>query len=228
VSLCRGPDPSRFSDDLEHLDAAHRHRRAGRRALPGEIGSGLGVLLRVEHHDAASIGAVVGPKPDAAHETGLGLRRGDREPLEKLACLIGSGRVDVDPGDESMHGPAPSAPLVGADSQRPALNTNPALRVGTWTLVTRPRPDHAATTAEANMTAASNRALGVTAGLDAHIAGDLAARCEKLGYHSVWSNDDPTAPGMATLAQLRRRSSAPRARRRSSSPPSVSARRDRR
>jgi alkanesulfonate monooxygenase SsuD/methylene tetrahydromethanopterin reductase-like flavin-dependent oxidoreductase (luciferase family) len=52
------------------------------------------------------------------------------------------------------------------------------------------------------MTAASTRALGVTARLDAHIAGDLAARCEKLGYQSLWSNDDPTAPGLATLAHF--------------------------
>jgi alkanesulfonate monooxygenase SsuD/methylene tetrahydromethanopterin reductase-like flavin-dependent oxidoreductase (luciferase family) len=53
------------------------------------------------------------------------------------------------------------------------------------------------------MSAASTRhALGVTAGLGARVAGDLAARCEELGYDSLWSNDDPTAPGLETLAQF--------------------------
>jgi alkanesulfonate monooxygenase SsuD/methylene tetrahydromethanopterin reductase-like flavin-dependent oxidoreductase (luciferase family) len=46
------------------------------------------------------------------------------------------------------------------------------------------------------------RALGITAGLGAGPAGDLAARCAELGYHSLWSNDDPTAPGLTTLAQF--------------------------
>jgi alkanesulfonate monooxygenase SsuD/methylene tetrahydromethanopterin reductase-like flavin-dependent oxidoreductase (luciferase family) len=46
------------------------------------------------------------------------------------------------------------------------------------------------------------RALGITAGLDAGLARDLAACCAELGYHSLWSNDDPTAPGLATLAHF--------------------------
>jgi alkanesulfonate monooxygenase SsuD/methylene tetrahydromethanopterin reductase-like flavin-dependent oxidoreductase (luciferase family) len=46
------------------------------------------------------------------------------------------------------------------------------------------------------------RGLGVTAGLDPRVAGDLAVRCAQLGYHSLWSNDDPTAPGLETLAQF--------------------------
>jgi alkanesulfonate monooxygenase SsuD/methylene tetrahydromethanopterin reductase-like flavin-dependent oxidoreductase (luciferase family) len=46
------------------------------------------------------------------------------------------------------------------------------------------------------------RALGITAGLDAGLARDLAVRCEHLGYHSMWSNDEPAAPGLATLAHF--------------------------
>ncbi|HZM29549.1 MAG TPA: LLM class flavin-dependent oxidoreductase [Acidimicrobiales bacterium] len=46
------------------------------------------------------------------------------------------------------------------------------------------------------------RGLGVTSGLDAGLARDLAVRCEHLGYHSVWSNDGPAAPGLRTLAQF--------------------------
>jgi alkanesulfonate monooxygenase SsuD/methylene tetrahydromethanopterin reductase-like flavin-dependent oxidoreductase (luciferase family) len=46
------------------------------------------------------------------------------------------------------------------------------------------------------------RGLGVTAGLDARLAHDLAARCAELGYHSLWSNDEPTAPGLETLAHF--------------------------
>ena len=42
--------------------------------------------------------------------------------------------------------------------------------------------------------------LGVTAGLDAAVTRELAARCADLGYGSLWSNDDPTAPGLETLA----------------------------
>ena len=48
----------------------------------------------------------------------------------------------------------------------------------------------------------THRALGVTAGLDAGLAHELAARCEELGYHSVWSNDEPDARGLDTLAQF--------------------------
>ena len=46
------------------------------------------------------------------------------------------------------------------------------------------------------------RGLGITAGLEAGLARDLAARCEELGYHSLWSNDEPDAPGLQTLAQF--------------------------
>ena len=46
------------------------------------------------------------------------------------------------------------------------------------------------------------RGLGITAGLDAGLARDLAARCEQLGYHSLWSNDEPASPGLETLAQF--------------------------
>ena len=46
------------------------------------------------------------------------------------------------------------------------------------------------------------RGLGVTAGLDAGVAREFAARCEQLGYHSLWSNDEPTARGLDTLAQF--------------------------
>src|SRR5262249_42688159 len=42
--------------------------------------------------------------------------------------------------------------------------------------------------------------FGVAAGLDPEIAGPLAARCEELGYDSVWSNDHPGAKGLETLA----------------------------
>jgi alkanesulfonate monooxygenase SsuD/methylene tetrahydromethanopterin reductase-like flavin-dependent oxidoreductase (luciferase family) len=46
------------------------------------------------------------------------------------------------------------------------------------------------------------RGLGITAGLAAGLACDLAARCEQLGYHSLWSNDEPTAPGLQTLGRF--------------------------
>ena len=46
------------------------------------------------------------------------------------------------------------------------------------------------------------RGLGISAGLDAGFARDLAARCEQLGYHSLWSNDEPAASGLETLAHL--------------------------
>ena len=46
------------------------------------------------------------------------------------------------------------------------------------------------------------RGLGVTAGLDAGLARDLAWECARLGYHSLWSNDEPTASGLATLAHF--------------------------
>jgi alkanesulfonate monooxygenase SsuD/methylene tetrahydromethanopterin reductase-like flavin-dependent oxidoreductase (luciferase family) len=45
--------------------------------------------------------------------------------------------------------------------------------------------------------------LGVTAGLvEAGLARELAAHCEQLGYQSLWSNDEPAAPGLATLAEF--------------------------
>jgi alkanesulfonate monooxygenase SsuD/methylene tetrahydromethanopterin reductase-like flavin-dependent oxidoreductase (luciferase family) len=46
------------------------------------------------------------------------------------------------------------------------------------------------------------RGLGITAGLDAGLARELAARCERLGYHSLWSNDEPAASGLQTLAHF--------------------------
>jgi alkanesulfonate monooxygenase SsuD/methylene tetrahydromethanopterin reductase-like flavin-dependent oxidoreductase (luciferase family) len=54
------------------------------------------------------------------------------------------------------------------------------------------------------MTASASvqRGLGVTAGLDAGLARELAAHCEQLGYQSLWSNDEPTAPGLDTLAEF--------------------------
>jgi alkanesulfonate monooxygenase SsuD/methylene tetrahydromethanopterin reductase-like flavin-dependent oxidoreductase (luciferase family) len=48
----------------------------------------------------------------------------------------------------------------------------------------------------------SARGLGITAGLDSGLARDLAVRCEHLGYHSLWSNDEPASPGLETLAQF--------------------------
>jgi alkanesulfonate monooxygenase SsuD/methylene tetrahydromethanopterin reductase-like flavin-dependent oxidoreductase (luciferase family) len=47
-----------------------------------------------------------------------------------------------------------------------------------------------------------HRGLGVTAGLDAGIARALAAHAEQLGYHSLWSNDEPAAGGLDTLAEF--------------------------
>jgi alkanesulfonate monooxygenase SsuD/methylene tetrahydromethanopterin reductase-like flavin-dependent oxidoreductase (luciferase family) len=46
------------------------------------------------------------------------------------------------------------------------------------------------------------RGFGVTAGLEAGLARDLGACCEQLGYHSLWSNDEPSASGLQTLAHL--------------------------
>ena len=50
--------------------------------------------------------------------------------------------------------------------------------------------------------ASTHRGLGITAGLDAGLARELAARCEELGYQSLWSNDEPSAGGLDTLAQF--------------------------
>jgi alkanesulfonate monooxygenase SsuD/methylene tetrahydromethanopterin reductase-like flavin-dependent oxidoreductase (luciferase family) len=46
----------------------------------------------------------------------------------------------------------------------------------------------------------SDRAFGVAAGLDPGVAAALAARCQELGYASMWSNDHPGALGLETLA----------------------------
>ena len=46
------------------------------------------------------------------------------------------------------------------------------------------------------------RAFGVAAGLDPAVAGPLAARCQELGYESMWSNDTPMAKGLETLAEF--------------------------
>jgi alkanesulfonate monooxygenase SsuD/methylene tetrahydromethanopterin reductase-like flavin-dependent oxidoreductase (luciferase family) len=46
------------------------------------------------------------------------------------------------------------------------------------------------------------RGVGVTAGLDVGLARELAAHSEQLGYHSLWSNDEPDARGLDTLAQF--------------------------
>jgi alkanesulfonate monooxygenase SsuD/methylene tetrahydromethanopterin reductase-like flavin-dependent oxidoreductase (luciferase family) len=46
------------------------------------------------------------------------------------------------------------------------------------------------------------RGLGISAGLDPRVARDLAVRCEHLGYHSLWSNDEPASPGLEMLAQF--------------------------
>jgi alkanesulfonate monooxygenase SsuD/methylene tetrahydromethanopterin reductase-like flavin-dependent oxidoreductase (luciferase family) len=46
------------------------------------------------------------------------------------------------------------------------------------------------------------RGLGISAGLDPGLARDLAVHAERLGYHSLWSNDEPTAAGLETLAQF--------------------------
>ena len=46
------------------------------------------------------------------------------------------------------------------------------------------------------------RGLGITAGLDAGLARDLAARCQQIGYHSLWSNDEPSASGLEALTHF--------------------------
>jgi alkanesulfonate monooxygenase SsuD/methylene tetrahydromethanopterin reductase-like flavin-dependent oxidoreductase (luciferase family) len=48
----------------------------------------------------------------------------------------------------------------------------------------------------------TRRGLGITAGLDVGLVRELAAHCEHLGYHSLWSNDEPTARGLDTIAEL--------------------------
>jgi alkanesulfonate monooxygenase SsuD/methylene tetrahydromethanopterin reductase-like flavin-dependent oxidoreductase (luciferase family) len=46
------------------------------------------------------------------------------------------------------------------------------------------------------------RGFGVAAGLDPEVARPLAARCEELGYDSIWSNEIPGAKGLETLAEF--------------------------
>jgi alkanesulfonate monooxygenase SsuD/methylene tetrahydromethanopterin reductase-like flavin-dependent oxidoreductase (luciferase family) len=47
-----------------------------------------------------------------------------------------------------------------------------------------------------------SRGFGVAAGLDPGVSRPLAARCEELGYSSIWSNDHPGAKGLETLAEF--------------------------
>jgi alkanesulfonate monooxygenase SsuD/methylene tetrahydromethanopterin reductase-like flavin-dependent oxidoreductase (luciferase family) len=47
-----------------------------------------------------------------------------------------------------------------------------------------------------------SRGFGVAAGLDPEVASPLAARCQELGYSSMWSNDHPGAKGLETLAEF--------------------------
>ena len=51
-------------------------------------------------------------------------------------------------------------------------------------------------------TSIGSRGLGVDAGLPPEVARELAARCAELGYGSLWSNDEPGASGLETLAQF--------------------------
>jgi alkanesulfonate monooxygenase SsuD/methylene tetrahydromethanopterin reductase-like flavin-dependent oxidoreductase (luciferase family) len=52
------------------------------------------------------------------------------------------------------------------------------------------------------MTGSGKRGFGVAAGLDPAVAQPLAARCQELGYASMWSNDHPGAKGLETLAEF--------------------------
>lgn len=52
------------------------------------------------------------------------------------------------------------------------------------------------------------RGFGVAAGLDPEVATPLAARCEELGYTSIWANDHPAASGLETLAAFAEGSAA--------------------
>jgi alkanesulfonate monooxygenase SsuD/methylene tetrahydromethanopterin reductase-like flavin-dependent oxidoreductase (luciferase family) len=47
-----------------------------------------------------------------------------------------------------------------------------------------------------------SRGFGVAAGLDPGFAPELAARCQELGYASMWSNDHPGAKGLETVAEF--------------------------
>lgn len=46
----------------------------------------------------------------------------------------------------------------------------------------------------------ADRGFGVAAGLDPEVAAELARRCEKLDYGSLWSNDHPGSSGLETAA----------------------------
>ena len=46
------------------------------------------------------------------------------------------------------------------------------------------------------------RGLGISAGLDAGLARDLAMGGEQLGYHLLWSNDEPGSASLETLAHF--------------------------
>ena len=50
----------------------------------------------------------------------------------------------------------------------------------------------------------TTRGFGVASGLDREVALPLAARCEELGYSSLWSNDTPLAKGLDTVADFAR------------------------
>lgn len=47
-----------------------------------------------------------------------------------------------------------------------------------------------------------SRGFGVAAGLETEVATPLAARCQELGYGSMWSNDHPGAKGLDTLTDF--------------------------
>jgi Luciferase-like monooxygenase len=49
-----------------------------------------------------------------------------------------------------------------------------------------------------------SRGFGVAGGLDPEVASPLAARCQELGYSSVWSNDTPVGNGIDTIAEFAR------------------------
>jgi alkanesulfonate monooxygenase SsuD/methylene tetrahydromethanopterin reductase-like flavin-dependent oxidoreductase (luciferase family) len=49
-----------------------------------------------------------------------------------------------------------------------------------------------------------SRGFGVASGLDPAVASPLAARCQELGFASVWSNDTPFADGLETVAEFAR------------------------
>jgi hypothetical protein len=49
-----------------------------------------------------------------------------------------------------------------------------------------------------------SRGFGVAGGLDPEVASPLAARCQELGYASVWSNDTPVGNGIETVAEFAR------------------------